>query len=54
MANLGCIEFNPWNSVYYNPDKPDYIILDLDPGKISFKEVIKAASVTRKYALRSV
>ncbi|MBK9334654.1 MAG: DNA ligase D [Ignavibacteria bacterium] len=48
MANLGCIEINPWNSVYMRPDNPDYMILDLDPGDISFKEVIKTALVTKE------
>lgn len=48
MANLGCIEINPWNSVYTEPDKPDYMIIDLDPGKIDFKEVIKTALVVKE------
>ncbi|MBK8551981.1 MAG: DNA ligase D [Ignavibacteria bacterium] len=48
MANLGCIEINPWNSVYTHPDNPDYMIMDLDPGKISFTEVVKTALVTKE------
>ncbi|HMS33686.1 MAG TPA: DNA ligase D [Ignavibacteria bacterium] len=47
MANLGCIEINPWNSVYSKPDYPDYMILDLDPGNIGFKEVVKTAIVIK-------
>lgn len=47
MVNLGCIEINPWNSVYKKPDKPDYMILDLDPGNIVFKEVVKTALVIK-------
>ncbi len=43
MANLGCIEINPWHSTYGNPDYPDYMIMDLDPGEIGFKEVVKTA-----------
>lgn len=43
MANLGCIEINPWHSIYSHPDNPDYVMLDLDPGNISFKEVVKTA-----------
>lgn len=46
MANLGCIEINPWNSRIDNLEKPDYLILDLDPVDIDFKEVVKAAQVT--------
>jgi bifunctional non-homologous end joining protein LigD len=43
MANLGCIEINPWHSTYGSPDYPDYMIMDLDPGEIGFKEVVKTA-----------
>ncbi len=43
MANLGCIEINPWNSRIGHLDNPDYIIMDLDPGKIDFKYVVKTA-----------
>ena len=48
MANLGCIEINPWNSLYTKPDCPDYMILDLDPGNIGFKEVVKTALVIKE------
>jgi bifunctional non-homologous end joining protein LigD len=43
MANLGCIEINPWHSTWNKPDYPDYMIMDLDPGNIDFKEVVKTA-----------
>jgi bifunctional non-homologous end joining protein LigD len=43
MANLGCIEINPWHSTYGSTDYPDYMIMDLDPGEIGFKEVVKTA-----------
>lgn len=43
MANLGCIEINPWNSRYQTKDNPDYLILDLDPHKISWEQVKKVA-----------
>ena len=36
MANLGCIEINPWNSRIAKPDNPDWIVIDLDPQDISF------------------
>lgn len=48
MANLGCIEINPWNSRYRRPDNPDYAVLDLDPFDIDFRYVIEAALVTRE------
>lgn len=49
IANLGCIEMNPWNSVTGNLDKPDYLILDIDPSeKNSFDDVIDVALVIRE------
>lgn len=48
MANLGCIEINPWHSTYLNPEYPDYMMLDLDPGNISFKEVVNTALVIKE------
>jgi bifunctional non-homologous end joining protein LigD len=43
MANLGCIEINPWNSTIKNPDRPDYFVMDLDPEDIGFDAVIQTA-----------
>lgn len=48
MANLGCIEMNPWNSTVKKPDNPTFCILDLDPDKNSFNDVIETARVTRQ------
>ena len=48
MANLGCIEINPWHSVYTKPDNPDYMILDLDPGEIDFTSVVDTALVIKE------
>jgi bifunctional non-homologous end joining protein LigD len=47
MASLGCIEINPWSSRVQKPDYPDWCIIDLDPDKNSFDQVIEAAQVTR-------
>ncbi len=46
MASLGCIELNPWSSTIHKPDNPDWCIVDLDPDKNSFDQVIEAAQVT--------
>ena len=43
MANLGCIEINPWLSRLQNLDYPDYLVIDLDPEDIPFGKVIEAA-----------
>ncbi|MFP3596961.1 DNA ligase D [Chryseobacterium sp. SIMBA_029] len=48
MANLGCIEMNPWNSTVKKPDHPTFCIIDLDPDKNSFDQVIEAAQVTKQ------
>lgn len=47
MASLGCIEINPWSSRIQKPDYPDWCIIDLDPDKNSFDQVIEAARVTK-------
>ncbi|QYA24231.1 DNA ligase D [Gramella sp. MT6] len=49
MANLGCIEINPWNSRIGNLENPDYAVIDLDPSdKNSFDEVIDVALIARE------
>ncbi|MGV3629796.1 MAG: DNA ligase D [Bacteroidota bacterium] len=48
MANLGCIEINPWHSTYQKPDYPTYMMLDLDPGNISFVDVVNTALVIKE------
>ncbi len=48
LANLGCIEINPWNSRVAHLDKPDYMILDLDPGGNTFDDLIIVAKEVRK------
>jgi len=48
MASLGCIEMNPWFSRYKSPDNPDYCVIDLDPDKNTFDQVISAAQEVRK------
>ena len=48
IASLGCIEMNPWSSRRQSPDNPDWCIIDLDPDKNTFEQVIKAAQVTKQ------
>jgi DNA ligase D len=48
IANLGCIEMNPWNSTVNKLDNPDYIVMDIDPSdKNTFDEVIEVALVIK-------
>ena len=49
LNNLGCIELNPWHSTIKFPDKPDYMIIDIDPSeKNTFDQVIEAANAFKK------
>jgi bifunctional non-homologous end joining protein LigD len=48
MASLGCIEMNPWFSRIQSPDNPDYCVIDLDPDKNTFNQVIEAAQEVKK------
>ena len=48
MASLGCIEMNPWFSRVQSPDNPDYCVIDLDPDKNTFDQVIEAALIVKK------
>ncbi len=48
MATLGCIEMNPWFSRVQSPDNPDYCVIDLDPDKNTFDQVIEAALEVKK------
>ncbi len=48
MANLGCIEINPWHSTTKDLDNPDYLIIDIDPSdNNTFEDVIEAANVVK-------
>lgn len=47
MANLACIEMNPWNSTVKKPDHPTFCIIDLDPDQNSFDQVIETARVAK-------
>lgn len=48
MASLGCIEMNPWFSRSTSPDNPDYCVIDLDPDKNSFDQVIHVAQMVKQ------
>lgn len=47
MASLGCIEMNPWFSRVQSPDNPDYCVIDLDPDKNTFDQVVEAAQMVK-------
>ncbi len=49
LNNLGCIELNVWTSRKETTDKPDYLVLDLDPSdNNTFEDVILTAQTVKK------
>jgi bifunctional non-homologous end joining protein LigD len=50
LNNLGCIELNPWNSRLSSLDKPDYMIIDIDPSeKNNFTQVVSTALAFKSF-----
>lgn len=47
MANLGCIDFNPWNSNLKKLDYPDWMVIDIDPEEDDFKLVVEVALMVK-------
>ncbi|TXF74913.1 DNA ligase D [Chryseobacterium sp.] len=49
LNNLGCIEMNVWTSNIKTLDKPDYLVLDLDPSdNNTFEDVITTAKMVKE------
>lgn len=42
LVNLGCIPVHVWGSRAKNPNLPDWIVFDLDPGSGEFSDAAKA------------
>jgi bifunctional non-homologous end joining protein LigD len=54
LANLGCIEMNPWNSTNRSPDKPSYLMIDIDPSdKNTFDQVVTVAQAVQEVLNRA-
>jgi bifunctional non-homologous end joining protein LigD len=47
LVNLGCVSHHPWNCTVDALEKPDMLLLDLDPTEIAFREVRNAAMLIR-------
>jgi bifunctional non-homologous end joining protein LigD len=47
LANLGCIDQNPWMSRVGSLDKPDFMLIDLDPLECPYDMIVEAALLTR-------
>ncbi|MBK9168277.1 MAG: DNA ligase D [Bryobacterales bacterium] len=48
LANLGCIDQNPWMSRVGSLDHPDFILIDLDPVQCSYDSIVEAALLVRE------
>lgn len=48
LANLGCIDQNPWYSRVGTLDYPDFMVLDLDPYHCGFDRIVEAAQLVRR------
>jgi bifunctional non-homologous end joining protein LigD len=48
MANMGCIDMNAWYSRIDRPDRPDFVLFDLDPTpEVPFAQVVEVALLVR-------
>ena len=49
MANMGCIDLHAWSSRIDKPDRPDWVMFDLDPSEdVGFPEVIEVALLVKQ------
>jgi bifunctional non-homologous end joining protein LigD len=48
VINLGCIDLNQWYATTDDPNRPDYLHFDLDPGEgAPFPQVLEVALIVR-------
>ena len=43
LVNQGTLTFHPWLSRVSDPDRPDFVLFDLDPGKATFGDAVTVA-----------
>jgi bifunctional non-homologous end joining protein LigD len=49
MVNMGCIDLNVWYSRVDRPERPDFVLFDLDPSPdVGFREVVQVALLVRE------
>jgi bifunctional non-homologous end joining protein LigD len=48
LANLGCIDQNPWMSRIGSLDRPDFMLIDLDPVDCTFDRIVDAAILVKR------
>jgi bifunctional non-homologous end joining protein LigD len=53
LVDYGCVDLHVWTSRIDKPDRPDVVLLDLDPKDVPFTRVVEAALIVRD-ALRAL
>ena len=49
MVNMGCIDLNTWYSRVDRPDRPDFVLFDLDPSPdVGFRETVQVALIVKQ------
>ena len=49
MVNMGCIDMNTWYSRVDKPDRPDWVLFDLDPSPdVGFRETVQVALLVKE------
>jgi bifunctional non-homologous end joining protein LigD len=49
MVNMGCIDMNTWYSRIDKPDRPDFVLFDLDPADdVGFAETVEVALLVKE------
>jgi bifunctional non-homologous end joining protein LigD len=49
MVNMGCIDLNTWYSRVDKPERPDFVLFDLDPSDdVGFKETVQVALLVKQ------
>jgi bifunctional non-homologous end joining protein LigD len=49
MVNMGCIDMNVWYSRVDKPERPDFVLFDLDPSPdVGFKETVQVAVLVKE------
>jgi bifunctional non-homologous end joining protein LigD len=49
MVNMGCIDLNTWYSRVDRPERPDFVLFDLDPAAdVGFAEVVEVARLVKQ------
>ncbi len=49
MVNMGCIDMNAWYSRADRPDRPDFVLFDLDPSPdVGFAETVEVALLVKQ------